>query len=129
MAVNARRDGRRVRGAKNILRRQLGRAIADLGGKPSLRDASLHEARKELKRARSTLRLLRDAIGDTAYRRANQQLRHAARPLSRVRDARALIDLAKKLREATQDPASRSELASIDRELRSERRHARRELL
>ena len=91
--------GRMVRGgkyrsssAKSALRHHLERALAELGGKPPLRDVSVHEARKQLKRARATLRLLRDGIGDTAYRRANQQLRDAARPLSGVRDAKVMLE-------------------------------------
>ena len=55
-------------------------------------DEALHDARKELKRARATLRLLRDAIGDRAYRRENEALRDAARPLSAIRDSKVLLD-------------------------------------
>src|SRR5262245_147300 len=62
-----RRDRERRRpNAKKDLQRHLARALAELDGRRPLPDRSVHEARKELKRARSTLRLLRDAIGDTA---------------------------------------------------------------
>jgi hypothetical protein len=50
-------------------------------------DEAVHEARKRLKRARASLRLLRAIIGDEAYRRENVVLRDAARPLSSARDA------------------------------------------
>lgn len=49
--------------------------------------AQIHGARKALKRARANLRLLRDAVGKTAYICENVVLRDAARPLSGVRDA------------------------------------------
>ncbi len=54
-------------------------------------DERIHQARKQLKRARANLRLLRDAIGKRAYARENAALRDAARPLSGVRDAMVLI--------------------------------------
>ena len=47
---------------------------------------NVHSARKQLKRARATLRLLRPATGDDSYRRENVAARDAARPLSRARD-------------------------------------------
>ncbi|HEV8332217.1 MAG TPA: CHAD domain-containing protein [Steroidobacteraceae bacterium] len=47
---------------------------------------NVHSARKQLKRARATLRLLRRATGDDSYRRENVAARDAARPLSRARD-------------------------------------------
>jgi CHAD domain-containing protein len=128
MAARARRASHPVRGVKNVLRRQLGRALADLDVEP-MRDVTVHEARKELKRARSTLRMLRCAIGDAAYRRANRQLRDAGRPLARVRNAKALLDVTAEVRTAAKDRASRTRLASIERQQRSERRKARAELL
>jgi CHAD domain-containing protein len=111
------------------LRRQLGRALTELRAKSPIRDAAVHEARKELKRARATLRLLREAIGDAAYRHANARLRDAARPLSRVRDAKVLLDVISGMRAEEAPSARRAKLASLAEELRSERRRVRRELL
>src|SRR5512132_2901573 len=124
-------DGPRVllTDAKKDLQRHLTGALAELDGKSPLRDHSVHEARKELKRARSTLRILRDAIGKTAYRRSNQRLRDAAGPLSRVRDAKVLLDAAARLRASTKDASRRSELSSFEQQLRSTRQQARSELL
>ncbi len=64
---------------------------------PLLGDRSVHAARKTMKRARAILRLMRAAIGDTAYRRANRQLRDAARPLRALRDAAVLLTVLAKL--------------------------------
>jgi CHAD domain-containing protein len=50
-------------------------------------DEEVHASRKAMKRARAALRLLRDTIGDAAYRRENAALRDAGRHLSAVRDA------------------------------------------
>jgi CHAD domain-containing protein len=54
-------------------------------------DRSVHAARKEMKRARAALRLMRASLGDAAYRRMNGQVRDAARPLTPIRDASVLI--------------------------------------
>jgi hypothetical protein len=48
--------------------------------------AGVHEARKDMKKLRSALRLVRDGIGEKAYRRENHRYRDAARRLSGIRD-------------------------------------------
>lgn len=57
---------------------------------PDPSDESVHEVRKQLKRARGTLRLLRTAVGTVRYRHYNALMRDAARPLTPVRDAKVL---------------------------------------
>ena len=52
---------------------------------PSFDDDAVHDARKDLKRARSGLRLLRP-LDEAGYQRENMRLRNAARRLSAVRD-------------------------------------------
>ncbi len=77
---------RPVQQCREIFLRQVAAAIDELdGSKPSV-----HGARKQLKRARATLRLLRSTIGEDLYRRENIAARDAARPLSRARDDDAL---------------------------------------
>lgn len=78
---------------RDIFVRQLGCAIEELSG----RTPDVHGARKQLKRARATLRLLRAAIGDELYRRENVVARDAARPLSRTRDDEVMSDALKGL--------------------------------
>ena len=127
--ARATRDRRRPpRGVKSALNSQLGRALRELRG-TAPGDAAVHEARKEIKRARASLRLPRYAIGETAYRRANRRLRDAGRPLSRVRDPKAQLDVAEKLCADTKESPRRAELASLERALSSERRRVRRQLL
>lgn len=86
---------RPVQQCQDIFVRQLGCAIDELG----VRKPSVHGARKQLKRARATLRLLRAAIGDDVYRRENVVARDAARPLSRTRDDQVVSDALKGLTE------------------------------
>ena len=47
---------------------------------------AVHEARKDLKKLRATLKLVRPLIGDKAYGRENARFRDAGRALSDVRD-------------------------------------------
>jgi CHAD domain-containing protein len=54
------------------------------------RSRAVHEARKDVKKARALLRLARGALGAAAYRRENRALRDAGRELSVVRDADVL---------------------------------------
>ena len=53
-------------------------------------DERIHRARKQIKKARATLRLLRPGLTNRQYRAANTRLRDAAKPLSAVRDAAVL---------------------------------------
>jgi CHAD domain-containing protein len=60
---------------------------------------AVHEARKDLKKARSLLRLARPAMPRDAYRRANADLRDTGRSLSAARDADVLVATAEDLGE------------------------------
>jgi CHAD domain-containing protein len=91
MTVALRRSESGTHSLRLIARKQIAKALEALDGK-KLSDEVVHSARKELKKARATLRLLRDALGDALYKRENAVLREAARPLSEVRDAKVLLD-------------------------------------
>jgi CHAD domain-containing protein len=91
MAAALRRSESGTQGLRRIVRKQIAKALEALDGE-KLSDEAVHSARKELKSARATLRLLRDALGDALYKRENAVLRDAARPLSEVRDAKVLLD-------------------------------------
>jgi len=51
--------------------------------------ASIHGARKDLKKLRAVLRLVRDQLGEKHYRRENERYREAGRALGAMRDAQA----------------------------------------
>src|SRR5262245_32429481 len=78
-----------VRDLQRIFHVQLDDAIAVLSGS-RVDDEQVHEARKTVKKARATLRLMRDELGKSASARENGALRDAARPLGSVRDAHVL---------------------------------------
>jgi CHAD domain-containing protein len=60
-------------------------------------DASVHKIRKELKRARAALRMIRECMGIMEYRHDNALLRDAARPLTPIRDAKVLLQTLEQL--------------------------------
>lgn len=105
---------------RNAFRRELLHVLDALDGPQPLTDTAVHTARRGLKRARAHLRLLRPALGDARYRRANARARDAARPLSHLRDADVLGELIAGLhaRRDDRDPA----LARVQRSLATRRR-------
>jgi CYTH domain-containing protein/CHAD domain-containing protein len=83
--------------AAGIRRAILGRLekAAERLREPSDGDAlaeSIHGARKDLKKARAALRLIREELGEKAFKRENQALRDAARLLSASRDAEVKLE-------------------------------------
>jgi CHAD domain-containing protein len=109
-----------MRGARRVLFDHIDRAIRTLERR-SLADQPVHEARKEMKRTRAGLRLLREALGETAYRRLNQSVRDAARPLTPIRDSRVLQDA---LEDVVQQAGKSAQDGPL--ELRQVLRHERR---
>ena len=83
-------DQSALREVRRILVEWVAGATAILG-KKKVTDTDIHDARKQLKKARAALRLLRGSIGEIAYRRENAALRDAARPLGAARDSRVLV--------------------------------------
>lgn len=91
MAAGFERPGRAARDARRILRRQIHKALRVLAPRrPG--DEDIHDARKLIKSARATLRLMRLVVSKRDYRRGNRLLQEAARPLSAARDAKILVE-------------------------------------
>jgi CHAD domain-containing protein len=133
MKAELRPDESAVAGTREIFLAQARAALDSLSGKEALTDEAVHEARKAIKRARATLRLLRPAIGDKFYAAENVLLRDAARPLTQVRDARIVVDTLEQVL-AHPGKAAVSIQGSIQGEklgelLRSERIETRKSLL
>jgi len=94
------------------LRRRIGDAQRALQN-PRLSDEAIHRARKDLKRARAHLRLLRGVVGKTVYARENAALRDAARPLSSSRDAKVMVETVDQLLAGEQNAARRALLVKM----------------
>jgi CHAD domain-containing protein len=65
--------------------------------------SAVHEARKDLKKARAVVRLVRVPIGKSAYRRENARLHDAARALSGSRDAEVKIETLEAIAERAEE--------------------------
>jgi CHAD domain-containing protein len=64
---------------------------------------AVHEARKDMKKLRATLKLVRPVVGDDTYRRENRRFRDAGRALSDVRDSQARAETVEALAERFAD--------------------------
>ena len=68
---------------------------------------AVHEARKDMKKLRATLKLVRPVIGEEVYERENGRFRDAGRALSDVRDAQVRAETVEALAERfADDPAA-----------------------
>jgi CHAD domain-containing protein len=111
--------------AKGIRRIAAGRAEKAL---EELREAergafaeSVHEARKDLKKTRAVVRLVRDRLGDDAYRRENRRFRDAGRSLAAARDAEVKLETLSELRERFGNEFPGERVEPFERILREER--------
>jgi CHAD domain-containing protein len=84
---------------REVALERLDRVLRELAGTRSKDPATaIHEARKDLKRLRSLVRLLRPGLGRKAYRREADALRRASRALGALREADALVETVEALR-------------------------------
>lgn len=91
MAPRLRPDASVPKNVRRLARRDLDRALAALAAPADLGLAdTVHDVRKRCKRVRAVLRLARPGLGKR-YAPANRDVRDAARALSSLRDAHALL--------------------------------------
>jgi CHAD domain-containing protein len=77
---------------RRVARGRIDHAIDELRGQSeSSRAQSVHEARKDMKKLRALLRLVRGELGEDVYSRENACFRDTGRRLSGVRDADVMI--------------------------------------
>jgi CHAD domain-containing protein len=104
-----------------ILRGHLTAALTILNSaKPSR--SRIHAARQELKRARATLRLLRESIDSHCYRQEDGTLRQAAGCLNEARDSDVLFRVFTRLQKSLKDEQPRMNLEPLREQLLQERR-------
>jgi CHAD domain-containing protein len=103
--------------ALEVLDDAVDRARDGLAADPA---ASVHEIRKDLKKARSLLRLARPGMSAKAYRRENRHLRDTARSISGVRDADVLAETVDKLAERYAGRLPKRAFTSLRRRLAAE---------
>jgi CHAD domain-containing protein len=88
----------------------------DHDGEPA---TAIHDTRKDMKKLRSLLRLVRDSLGEERYRAENRRFRDAARRLSSSRDAEVKLETLSDLLERYPDEAPR--VTALRRALEEER--------
>jgi CHAD domain-containing protein len=112
-------------GIRRIAKREIGAILEHLACQ-RLEDPgeSLHEARKNLKKVRATLRLLRGRLGKRIYRRENRGFREAGRALSPQRDAEVLLKTLEKFRRCHGLGSAKAGLRKLDKTLLGQRRQA-----
>jgi CHAD domain len=118
----------RLRIVRDVLLRQLDDAIGRLK-KNGKSDTTVHDVRRELKRARATLRLLRKSMGGPAYRRDNWAIRDVARLLTPLRDAKVLVRTLGRLRRVGDDNDLGAAASLLTRQFQEERQAIARRLL
>jgi CHAD domain-containing protein len=123
--------GRSVHAARvaEDLRRHVGDAARRLRDSRAMSNEQIHNIRRDLKRSRAGLRLLRPIIGRRTYMRENEALRDAARPLSAARDAKVVMDTLHGLLESGATPSQRKVLQTLHTRLENARQAAREALL
>jgi CHAD domain-containing protein len=100
--------------------------LADRGA--TLSDEDVHDLRKCCKEVRVILRLVRGELGNDVFRCENHVFRDAARPLSKVRDAKVLGERLEGLLEHFTGSVERQELAGVRRVVSARREIIRRDL-
>lgn len=108
-------------GIRRIAREQIDKAVAELADADLDRHAAVHQFRKRAKKIRGVVRLVRPALGD-AYQEENCWYRDAARELSRVRDAEALLESLHALRNRFHDRLDDSSFHEVQECLEQRRR-------
>jgi CHAD domain-containing protein len=112
------KPGERVpAGIKRIVREEIEEAVAQLSGNGDAdRDEAIHEARKNIKKIRGVLRLMRKELGGV-YLLENPFFRDAGRRLSQFRDGGAMIESFDLLRKKYRTELKRGSLVTIRRGL------------
>jgi CHAD domain-containing protein len=103
-----------------LLCHHLDQALKTLQDNQPLADAAVHSVRKQLKKGRADLRLLRKALGSQRYAYEDTVLRDVARPLTAVRDARTFMDTLDRLVEHSDVQTQALALDRVRQALRDE---------
>lgn len=111
--------------ARKILRRQIDKGLKGLESR-RVSDDRIHRARKQIKMARATLRLLRDGLPSKEYRAENRRLRDAAKPLSEARDALVLKNAFEHILANTRGRGLRDDALEVERMLANDQLKAHR---
>lgn len=96
--------GDEVRRVAGALTREIRRNIR---ARPEPTGEAIHQARKNIKKLRSMLRLVRPQTGDAIFQRENRALRRIGRLLSPARDSQVCLKTLRRIGTPTRENASR----------------------
>ena len=116
------RDASVEAGIRRIASYQLRQAIAEIDAPDDGLHESIHDARKRVKKLRGLLRLVRPAL--EIYAEENAHLRDAARELSDLRDATALLETLDRLAARHSDRLDGRRIAPLRRQFEARREAA-----
>ncbi len=123
MAYSFRHDDSSVEaGVRRIATYQLKQAIAEIDAPDDGLHEGIHDARKRVKKLRGLLRLVRPAL--EIYDEENARLRDAARELSDLRDATALLETLDRLADRHAERLDGRRIAPLRRQLEAQREAA-----
>ncbi len=106
-------------GVKRVIGGRIDDAVEQLSGGAAEPAEGVHEARKDLKKIRSALRLVRAELGDDVWRRENERYREIGRALSGFRDAEVMVETLDTLGDRYGD-AARERFSGLRAELEQE---------
>jgi CHAD domain-containing protein len=116
-------------GLRRVAAGRIADALEQLRGESSEDFAgAIHETRKDMKKLRSVLRLVRDEVGEEVYRHENQRFRDAGRLLSGPRDAEVKLATVESLEDRYDGHLPARQLTRFKNALRSERADEAREV-
>ncbi|MGI6454593.1 MAG: CHAD domain-containing protein [bacterium] len=104
-------------GIRRVIREQLEMVLHYFADPECNRHTAVHEARRNFKKIRALLRMIRPLIGEELYRRENIRFRDAGRMLAEIRDSAALVEAFDKLTSEFADHLSETGFDDIRKKL------------
>ncbi len=115
---------------QKISSRIIDAAVASLSQRSAAtRGRAVHNARKQFKKLRALLRLIREGLGDKTYDREDDSLRKLGKPLSSVRDADVMIETLDGLLSHFKDQVGKGAFKTLRNKLVLRRRDLRKQIL
>jgi CHAD domain-containing protein len=109
-------------GMRRIALGRIDHALDELRGGAGDRATAVHEARKDLKKLRAVLRLVRDELGDELYREHNTRFRDLGRTLSGARDAQVRLETLEAVIERSSNGVDTDRVSEFKKGLDAERK-------
>lgn len=111
-------------GIRRVTREEVEKALEILEKKDIDPEERVHELRKHFKRIRAIVRLVREELGDEAYRRDNQAARGMGHRLASARDGSVRASALERLRALYENDFPSDRVAGVQKRLASRRRAA-----